>query len=197
MSLRNTMMVLALAAASACSGSQRPTASYRYAGRDPATMTDVDIRPGPMPDNETFSGSYHSQQIGDLFLEQTGDSVVGEYGYDRANCHATGHIEGTLQGNLLRFTWTESQAACGRLAPLRGRGWFIFWKDSAGNGRVNGEWGSGDADTGGGPWSGFRDRVRRQPGEQQRGAAPASSGGVFNDAPATSPAGRPSTPAQP
>lgn len=195
MSIRNTMVVLALAAASACASAQRPTATYRYAGNDPATMTDVDIRPGPMPEGESFTGSYSSTQIGDVFFEQTGDSVVGQYAYNRGNCRATGHIEGTTQGNLMRFTWTESQAACGRLAPMRGRGWFLFWKDSSGNGRFNGEWGTGDADTGGGPWSGFRDRVRRQP-PTGSGTTP-GAGGVFNDSPSTAPSGSPSTPAQP
>lgn len=194
MNLRNTLWASILAGAAACGGTQSVRTTYQFVGNDPATMTDVNIRPGPMPDNESYSGSYHSQQIGDVFLDQTGDAVVGEYAYDRANCRATGHIEGSAQGNLYRFTWTESQAACGRLAPLRGRGYFLFWKDSAGNGRLSGEWGTGDAESGGGPWGAFRDRVRRQPGEQ-RPAAAAPSGGVFNDSPTTSPSGAPSTPA--
>jgi len=156
--------LLALAVVvTACAGSSQNRTVYRYAGNDTATMQDVDIRPGPMPDGEGFTGSFHSSQIGDVFLEQTGDSVVGSYAYDRASCHATGRIEGTVQGNLLRFHWTESQRACGRIAPMRGRGYFLFWMDSANNGRANGEWGIGTADSGGGPWTLFRDRVRRQP----------------------------------
>lgn len=148
---------------SACSGTTQVRTVYRYAGNDPATMQDVDIRPGAMPDGESFTGSFHSSQIGDVYLEQTGDAVVGTYAYDRASCHATGRIEGTVQGNLLRFHWTESQRACGRIQPLRGRGYFLFWMDSAGNGRANGEWGVAAAESGGGPWTLFRDRVRRQP----------------------------------
>lgn len=190
-----TLLLSLLLGTAACSGSQSNRTTYRYAGNDPATMTDVDISPGAMPDNESFSGSYHSQQIGDLFLEQTGDHVVGEYAYDRGNCRATGRLEGSAQGNLFRFTWTESQASCGRLAPLRGRGYFLFWKDSAGNGRVNGSWGSGEAESGGGPWSGFRDRVRRQPGEARPAVAGQTGEGVFNDSPSTSPSGAASTPA--
>lgn len=150
-----TTMLLA-----ACSGTQART-TYRYAGNDPATMVAVDIRPGPMPANESFSGSFHSEQIGEVFLEQTGDLVVGQYLYNRASCQATGRIEGHTEGNLLRFNWTESQRACGRLAPVSGRGYMLFWVDSAGNGRANGEWGMGERDSGGGPWSLFRDRVRR------------------------------------
>jgi hypothetical protein len=152
-----TMMLLG-----ACSSPQART-TYRYAGNDGPTMVAVDIRPGPMPANESFSGSFASGQIGDVFLEQTGDLVVGQYSYNRASCRATGRIEGHAEGNLLRFTWTESQRACGRIAPLSGRGYMLFWIDSAGNGRTNGEWGMADRDSGGGPWSLFRDRVRRQP----------------------------------
>jgi hypothetical protein len=147
---------------SACAGTQART-NYHYAGNDPATMVAVDINQGPMPANESYSGSFHSEQIGDVFLEQTGDLVVGQYIYNRASCRATGRVEGHVTGNLLRFNWTESQRACGRIAPLTGRGYMLFWVDSAGNGRTNGEWGMGDNDSGGGPWSLFRDRVRRQP----------------------------------
>lgn len=152
-----SMMLLA-----SCASTQVHTA-YRYASNDQATMVAVDIQPGPLPANETFSGSYHSEQIGDVFLEQTGDLVVGQYIYNRASCRATGRIEGHLEGNLLHFNWTESQRACGRIAPLSGKGYMLFWVDSAGNGRTNGEWGMGQSDTGGGPWSLFRDRVRRDP----------------------------------
>ena len=146
----------------ACSGPQVRT-NFRYTGYDSATMANVDVVRGPMPGNESFSGSYNSGQIGDVFLEQTGDLVVGQYSYNRASCRATGRIEGHVEGNLLRFNWTESQRACGRIAPLSGRGYMLFWLDTAGNGRTNGEWGMGEADSGGGPWSLFRDRVRRQP----------------------------------
>ncbi len=178
-----TMTVL-MTLAGGCGSTQVRTV-YRYAGHDVATMVEVNIVPGPMPPNETFSGSYHSSQIGDVFLEQTGDSVVGTYAYDRGACHATGRIEGQARGNLVRFTWTESQRACGRIAPLTGKGYFLFWLDSntpIPNGRVNGEWGVGANESGGGPWSLFRDRVRRQrPTETTNNERE----GVFDQSPST------------
>ena len=155
------VLTVVLVATGACSGSTQVRTTYRYAANDPLTSAAIDVRPGPMPASESFSGSFHSQQIGEVFIDQTGDAVVGTYAYDRASCHATGRIEGTAQGNFMRFTWTESQRACGRIAPLTGRGYFLFWVDSASNGRVNGEWGVGANDSGGGPWALFRDRVRR------------------------------------
>lgn len=177
--IRTTALLLALAAFG-CSGSSRVHTTYAYnTDQDPVTNEPAHVTSGDMPSGETYTGSYHSPQIGDVFLEQTGDTVVGTYEYERAACHATGRVEGSLQGNLLRFNWTESQAECGRLAPLTGRGYFLLWKDSAENIRINGEWGTGDNDSGGGPWSGLRDRVRRHP--QQRTPSNSSGGSVFED----------------
>ena len=158
------LSLAALGCSIGCSSSGGRTVNYAYhSEQDPVTNEAAHVVRGDMPSGESFTGSYHSPQIGDVFLEQTGDHVVGQYSYNRASCRATGRIEGHVEGNLLRFTWTESQRACGRIAPLTGRGYMLFWIDSAGNGRTNGEWGMADRDSGGGPWSLFRDRVRRQP----------------------------------
>lgn len=176
---RTLMTALFTLSTIACSGSGPRHTDYRYqTANDPATNEPANVVPGPMPASESFTGSYHSQQIGDIFLDEQGDTVIGTYEYDRASCHATGRIEGRRSGNLLHFSWTESQAECGRLAPLTGHGYFLFWKDSGENGRINGEWGLGQDESGGGPWSGFRDRVRRQP--QRRNATP-GGGGVFDE----------------
>jgi hypothetical protein len=187
--IRSIALALIASAAFGCSSSGRVRTDYVYhSDADPVTGHPVHQAQGPMPDGESFSGSYHSQQVGDLYLEQMGDIVTGQYEYDRAACHATGRIEGRVVGNLLRFTWTESQAACGRLQPLTGHGFFLFWKettdDGAVNERLNGQVGMGD-DESGSPWSAFRDRVRRQP----PAATTTTGGGVFEDA-----NGTPSTP---
>lgn len=175
---RTTVFFLVSLAAFGCSSGGRRAVNYAYhSEQDPVTNEPAHVTPGAMPSGESFTGSYHSPQIGDVFLEQTGEVVTGTYEYDRAACHATGRVEGRTNGNLLSFSWTESQAECGRLQPLRGRGYFLLWKDSAENGRINGEWGVGDEESGGGPWSATRDRVRRQP--QRRAAS--SGGGVFED----------------
>ena len=162
-----TMLTLGLLTAACASTQTHP--NYRYAANDPATLVAVDVRPGAMTSGESFSGSFHSEQIGDVFLEQTGDLVVGQYAYNRASCRATGHIEGRVEGNLMHFSWTESQRLCGRIAPMTGHGYMLFWIDSAQNGRANGEWGFAENEGGGGPWSLFRDRVRRQPTPEEGG----------------------------
>ncbi len=182
--IRSTVLALVTLAAFGCSSSGRVHTNYVYnADQDPVSNRPAHVTQGPMPDGESFTGSYHSQQIGDIYLEQMGDVVTGQYEYDRAACHATGRLEGRVTGNLLRFSWTESQAACGRMQPMTGHGYFLFWKDTnddgAVNDRLNGEWGQGENESGGGPWSAFRDRVRRQAPSQSSGGA---SGGVFEDA---------------
>ena len=197
---RTTVFFLLSIAAFGCSSGGRRNVNYAYhADQDPVTNEPAHVTQGAMPSGESFTGSYHSPQIGDVFLDQAGESVTGTYEYDRAACHATGRVEGRVTGNLLRFSWTESQAECGRLQPLTGHGYFLFWKDSAENGRINGEWGVGEDEAGGGPWSATRDRVRRQP--QQRTGS--SGGSVFEDANGAPPAtggssggssGAPSTP---
>ncbi len=182
---RTTVTLLLALSAFGCSSSGRIHTNYVYhSDNDPVSGRAVNITQGPMPDGETFTGSYHSPQIGDLYLDQQGDTVIGQYEYDRAACHATGRIEGRVTGNLMRFSWTESQAACGRLQPLTGRGYFLFWKDTNAdnitNDRINGEWGVGENESGGGPWSALRDRVRRQP--PSASGTSSSGGGVFEDA---------------
>jgi hypothetical protein len=181
------MLTLAVLGGSiGCSSGGGRAVNYVYhSEQDPVTNEAAHITRGEMPSAESFTGSYHSPQIGDVFLEQTGETVIGTYEYDRAACHATGRFEGRVSGNLLRFTWTESQAECGRMQPLTGHGYFLFWKDSAENGRINGEWGVGEDENGGGPWSATRDRVRRQP---QRRTGSSSGGSVFEDANGTPPA---------
>ncbi len=172
MEATRTILLLVLAGASACGGAQRHT-DYHFSGHDQATMADVDVRPGPLPEAETFSGVYHSQEIGEVTLEQTGDTVVGTYEYDRASCHARGRIEGQAEGNLLRFHWTEDQRQCGILNVPPGRGYFLFWKDSAHNGRLSGEWGYAENESGGGRWALFRSPNRNRRVEP----TPGTSGG--------------------
>jgi hypothetical protein len=186
---RTTVILLVSLASFGCASSGAARTNYVYHNdADPVTNRPVHITQGPMPEGETFTGSYHSQQVGDLYLEQMNDIVTGTYEYDRAACHATGRLEGRVTGNLFRFTWTESQAACGRLQPLTGHGFFLFWKettdDGAVNERLNGQVGMGEND-GGSPWSAFRDRVRRMPPAQSNTGGP---GSVFEDANAVRPA---------
>lgn len=161
--------------------------AYVYAtDADPISGRPVNVGQVDMPPGETFAGSYYSAQLGDMFLDQTGTTVTGTYEYDRAACHATGRIEGRVAGTLLRFTWTESQATCGRPAPIVGHAYFLWWQERNADGtmnvRLNGDWGFGDEEVGGGRWSAMRDRMRRS----RRSTAGAPSSGGESPAPTSS-----------
>ncbi len=184
---RTHSLLVALVATLGCASAppHRVHHSYVYAtDHDPASGRAVNIGQVDMLPGETFSGSYHSQQLGDLYLDQRGMDVTGVYSYDRASCRSRGRLQGRTAGNLLRFTWTEDQSLCGRFQPITGHGYMLFWMerndDGAVNGRLDGEWGMGEEELGNGHWSAFRDRVRRDtPAELM--APPTQQRGVFED----------------
>ncbi len=70
------------------------------------------------------------------WMERTGDRVVGEYSYG----DGIGRMEGTVQGDRLRYRW-YFDADSGRGAALLGPG-----------GALEGTWGVGDSSENGGPW---------------------------------------------
>jgi len=120
----------------------------------------ANVSPEPMPAGQTFTGVYHSPQYGEMQMQQTGAQIVGEYTQDERH----GRIQGTAQGNLMRFEWSEERELVrGRPTTTRGHGYFRYVPD--GNGvdwALLGEWGHDQNETGGGPWNASRDR-RRSP----------------------------------
>jgi hypothetical protein len=119
----------------------------------------ANVSAGPMPDGQTFTGVWHSPQYGEMQVIQTGAHIVGEYTRDER----TGRIQGTAQGDLLRFEWQEERELIrGRPTTTRGHGYFQFQIGGDGDAYIVGEWGHDDNETGGGPWRAARDR-RRQP----------------------------------
>lgn len=137
----------------------------------------ANVSPESMPAGQTFTGVYHSPQYGEMQMVQTGSQIVGEYTQDERH----GRIQGTAQGNLMRFEWSEERELVrGRATTTRGHGYFRFVPD--GNGvdfALLGEWGHDQNETGGGPWNASRDR-RRQPhvgGTTSGGSSSSSSSG--------------------
>lgn len=79
------------------------------------------------------SGTYDSNW-GAVHLVQTGQRVTGDYVW------SNGHLDGVLDGNMLRYHWTESDGS--------GQGVWVV----ASNGQLIGTWGTGQDDLGGGGW---------------------------------------------
>ena len=112
-----------------------------------------------MPEGGSFTGVWHSPQYGEMQMVQTGNQVVGEYTKDERR----GRIQGTVQGNVMRFEWSEErELVAGRPIVTRGRGYFRYAIDDARDHVVLGRWGHDSNMTDGGEWNAVRDR-RRQP----------------------------------
>jgi hypothetical protein len=138
----------------------------------------ANVTPGVMPPGETMTGVYQSPQYGEMHLVQTGVQVVAEYTHDERR----GRLQGTVQGNLLRFEWTERrELVVGRPNITRGRGYFHFTREADGSFYLLGEWGADDNETGGGPWRSVRLRNRRP--QLSSGSGGASSGGEDSSEP--------------
>jgi len=108
-------------------------------------------RPDPMPENGTYHGVWFSPQYGEMHLCQTNDNVVGEY--TKQERHGT--VRGTVDGNMLRFTWAEEREIIpGRPLEAEGHGYFKLKRDANGALIFEGEWGFDEDEVGGGRWTG-------------------------------------------
>lgn len=139
----------------------------------------ANVSPGPMPAGGTFTGVWYSPQYGTMNMVQTGSQVICEYEKDERH----GRIEGTADGNLMRFQWTERrELVSGVPQTNRGRGYFQLRQDNEGY-KILGEWGIDDNETGGGPWNAVRARNRTPHLSTDRSgdSGGSSEGGSYND----------------
>lgn len=104
----------------------------------------------PMPAGKDFTGVWFSPQFEHMNLRQSGDRVAGVYTYREG-----GRIEGTVEGNMLRFTWIEPGKKETATRTMKGSGYLQLVVEPGEYEEVNivGEWGYNDDLTGGGPWS--------------------------------------------
>lgn len=104
-----------------------------------------------MPEGGTFTGVWHSPQYGEMHLRQNGAAVIGRYSKDERS----GRIQGSVQGDLMRFEWKEKkELISGRAVTTKGHGYFRVMHDEAENTwKLLGEWGNDAAERGGGPWN--------------------------------------------
>ena len=118
----------------------------------------ANITIGTMPQGRTYQGVWQSPQYGDMHMCVTGSQVVGDFEKDERR----GRIQGTIQGDVLRFQWEERrEMVVGRPTVTRGRGYFKLFVDENEDSRVEGEWGLDNEETGA-PWGAVLMR-RRSP----------------------------------
>ncbi len=132
----------------------------------------ANITIGTMPEGGTFQGVWQSPQYGNMHLCQTGTSVNGDYEKDERH----GTIQGTVQGDVLRFQWEERrELVAGRPTVTRGRGYWKLEIGGDGDTYIKGEWGVDDSEVGGGEWNGVKMR-RGNPERCLRGGSGSTGG---------------------
>jgi hypothetical protein len=114
------------------------------------------VKAGPMPENGTFTGVFYSPQYGEMHMVQNGNAVVGKYKKDERG----GKIQGEVDGDLMRFEWTEFKAmVSNRPQTTRGHGYFRYMVDASnGDHLLKGRWGLDDDDSNGGEWSAYKSK---------------------------------------
>ena len=151
-------LLLALLGASACGGSS------------------ANITIGTMPQGRTYQGVWQSPQYGNMHFCVTGSQVVGDFEKDERR----GRIQGTIQGDVLRFQWEEErEMVVGRPTVTRGRGYFKLFVDENEDSRIEGEWGL-DNDETGAPWGAVLMR-RRSPDRCLNRGGNDEGGDDYND----------------
>jgi len=133
----------------------------------------TNLQVGTMPDGGSFQGVYFSPQYGEMHMVQNGNAVVGKYKKDER----TGSIQGEVEGDVMRFEWTEMKAmVSNRPQESRGHGYFRYMVDpSSGDHVIKGRWGLDDNDTNGGEWNAYKSKTREPDLEAFGGGS--SSGG--------------------
>lgn len=131
-----------------------------------------EINAGKMPEGGNFTGVYFSPQYGEMNMIQNGNAVVGEYKHEMRS----GKLQGEVEGDLMRFEWTEEKAmVSNRAQETKGKGYFRYVVDPAnGDHLLKGEWGLGSSEVGGGPWNAYKAKNKEPKLSTEEGG---SSGG--------------------
>jgi hypothetical protein len=131
------------------------------------------IQVGPMPDGGSFTGVWFSPQYGEMHIEQNGSTAIGRYTKDERS----GRIQGNVEGDVLRFEWTESrELIVGRPTETKGHGYFKIVKhDEDETWNLDGRWGNDASEHDGGPWTAVKSKTRKPDVQGEGGAAAPSS----------------------
>jgi hypothetical protein len=80
---------------------------------------------GQMPAGQAWEGVYYNPVYGYLHMIEQGGSIVGRW--KRTDGSHWGELNGTVEGNVLRFTWKEhSIGTIGPSGESRGTGVFAY-----------------------------------------------------------------------
>jgi hypothetical protein len=140
----------------------------------------ANVKAGPMPEGETWTGVYFHPVFGYLHLQEEGSNVIGRW--KRTDQSHWGELSGTVTGNVLHYTWKEHKIGMvGAAATTKGKGYFVYKLNKENIGELDGEFGLNDSEVGS-SWKNIK-QVRMQPdlksiGGDAEGVAP---GQLAND----------------
>lgn len=100
---------------------------------------------GEMPAGESWQGVYFHPIFGHLHLVEQGTNIVGRW--KRADESAWGELEGTVEGNIIRYKWVEHKIGLvGAASSSKGKGWFQYQaaKEEKGSAEIDGKFGLED-----------------------------------------------------
>ncbi len=122
-------------------------------GKGPKTAS---VTAGEMPAGGEWTGVYYDPYYGNLHLVAEGDMVTGKWRKDAGD--SWGELQGTADGNLLRFEWVEHKIGMiGASAATEGKGYFVYKeaKNPSDPDLIEGERGMGEDEVGS-SWKGIK-----------------------------------------
>lgn len=133
----------------------------------------ANVKSGPMPEGESWTGVYFHPVFGYLHLQEEGSNVVGRW--KRTDHTFWGELSGTASGNVFHYTWKEHKIGMiGASATTNGKGYFVYKVNKENIGELDGEYGLKDAETGS-TWKAIK-QVRMPPDVKSIGGG--DEGGV-------------------
>ncbi len=107
----------------------------------------ANVKPGPMPESETWDGVYFHPVYGYLHLVDEGGNLIGRW--KSADQSKWGELSGTIDGNVAHYTWKEHKIGMvGPSATSQGKGFFVYKIDAEGHPILDGQFGLGEEETG-------------------------------------------------
>ena len=134
------------------------------------------IKPGEMPEGESWTGVYFHPVYGYLHLQEEGSNIVGRW--KTAHGDKWGELSGTVHGNVFHYQWREHTVGLvGAAATKKGKGYFVYKLDKEGRPVIEGQYGLNDEEVGS-DWTSMK-QPRMQPdlksiGGDSEGVPPSS-----------------------
>jgi hypothetical protein len=127
----------------------------------PPEVKHAQVKAGSLPEGGEWNGVYFSTQFGYLHLVSDNKSANGAW--RTAAGDAWGELSGEIDGDLLRYQWTERKiGAIGADSTKKGHGYFKYTIPKPGEPhKIVGEWGLDESDAGN-PWEGVK-QTRMEP----------------------------------